>query len=477
MKPEFDREIDALLRGRARRADVRAGDGADAPSRRAAGGGARDGRLNERDAARAQHLDADELSSFAEHALPDAALARYAAHLADCDDCRRAATTLALAANVAVAREEGEVSASREAVSGRGAAASKVSAATWRGRVAAWLAPGAWRYAMPVVALLCAGVVALVVMRSVPREKLGMANGGGARQIAETNEQARAANHAEGAGQPSASDAVQNQGNSGFVNPEAGATNNTGTTSAPGAASNENARREVAANRQLDKVESESQVGGAVAGSPSVSPAVAQQRADEPSPKSVAANAPASPSAAMPMVMPATPTPSPVPLPPASNADEIALKDARTESKNETAREESQTKTRRAARKGEAAGGGAGRAALSAGAAPAAPPEANAAGASAKRSQPSNGSDDAKSKGDRERTSSETRAAGGRRFRKDGGAWVDAAYGGQATTVVRRGSEQYRALVADEPEIGRIADALGGEVVVVWKGRAYRIKQ
>jgi hypothetical protein len=41
---------------------------------------------------------------------------------------------------------------------------------------------------------------------------------------------------------------------------------------------------------------------------------------------------------------------------------------------------------------------------------------------------------------------------------------------------VRRNSEQYRALIADEPELRRISDALGGEVTVVWKGRAYRIR-
>ncbi|HYO99039.1 MAG TPA: hypothetical protein VER76_02390, partial [Pyrinomonadaceae bacterium] len=71
----------------------------------------------------------------------------------------------------------------------------------------------------------------------------------------------------------------------------------------------------------------------------------------------------------------------------------------------------------------------------------------------------------------------ETRTVGGRRFRRQGGAWVDTAYSaGQSYTVVRRNSEQYRALVADEPAIGRIGDALGGEVTVVWKGRAYRIR-
>ena len=42
-------------------------------------------------------------------------------------------------------------------------------------------------------------------------------------------------------------------------------------------------------------------------------------------------------------------------------------------------------------------------------------------------------------------------------------------------TVVR-GSEQYRVLIADEPGIRTIAESLAGEVIVVWKGRAYRIR-
>jgi hypothetical protein len=71
----------------------------------------------------------------------------------------------------------------------------------------------------------------------------------------------------------------------------------------------------------------------------------------------------------------------------------------------------------------------------------------------------------------------ETRSVAGRRFRRQGDAWVDTSYrASQATVQIGRGSEQYRALVGDEPELGRIANALGGEVVVVWKGRAYRIR-
>lgn len=43
------------------------------------------------------HLDADEMNAFAEDALPAAARSRYVSHLADCDDCRRAVTELAAA--------------------------------------------------------------------------------------------------------------------------------------------------------------------------------------------------------------------------------------------------------------------------------------------------------------------------------------------------------------------------------------------
>jgi len=70
----------------------------------------------------------------------------------------------------------------------------------------------------------------------------------------------------------------------------------------------------------------------------------------------------------------------------------------------------------------------------------------------------------------------ESRAVSGKRFTRDEGVWVDVDYQSQATTRVTRGSEQFRALVADEPGIGTIAERLDGPVIVVWKGRAYRIQ-
>jgi hypothetical protein len=71
----------------------------------------------------------------------------------------------------------------------------------------------------------------------------------------------------------------------------------------------------------------------------------------------------------------------------------------------------------------------------------------------------------------------ETRSVSGRRFAREGDVWVDTDYDApRATIKVARGSDQFRALVADEPGLRAIADQLSGAVIVVWKNRAYRIQ-
>ena len=62
MELDFDKEIDAILRN-ARR---------DPPTNPAS-----------------RHLDADEISAFAENAMPEKSRSLYAAHMADCDRCRK----------------------------------------------------------------------------------------------------------------------------------------------------------------------------------------------------------------------------------------------------------------------------------------------------------------------------------------------------------------------------------------------------
>ncbi|MDT7602600.1 MAG: hypothetical protein QOF61_597 [Acidobacteriota bacterium] len=443
--------MDALLRGHVRREDARA-------ARRDTRDLLRDGHAGARGAEVGAHLDADALSAFAEQALPDATRARYAAHLADCDDCRRVATQVALTANVALARDEPS------------AVAVKISGASWRERLAALFAPRAWRYAMPVVALLSVGVVALILMKSVPR---------GGTELARRNEQT----------QSNSSTMVAQEENHALQDAKPSSSSTATTTRAEGNAANV-AESSVARNAApaYDDMKKE-QAGGAVAGAGTgtagaVAPTVAAKQ-----PRVEEQNAPP-PSSSSVVVMA---TPVPVPPPPASkpssNEDEIKVaKDASKEKSADLAAERAQPKQSRKEGERNAAASiavpeprSSNRAALRPGeivATPGAKEDANAAAKKTRRREAQEARDDAEnSNAARDKSSTETRAVGGRKFRRDGDAWVDTAYhASQATTNVRRNSEQYRALVADEPELGRIAGALGGEVVVVWKGRAYRIK-
>ncbi|HEY8185236.1 MAG TPA: hypothetical protein VIF64_04155 [Pyrinomonadaceae bacterium] len=76
-----------------------------------------------------------------------------------------------------------------------------------------------------------------------------------------------------------------------------------------------------------------------------------------------------------------------------------------------------------------------------------------------------------------EKAEMETRTISGKRFVRDDNAWVDTAFDHSRTPIrVARGSEQFRALVADEPGLRAIAEQLNGVVIVVWKNRAYRIQ-
>lgn len=68
----------------------------------------------------------------------------------------------------------------------------------------------------------------------------------------------------------------------------------------------------------------------------------------------------------------------------------------------------------------------------------------------------------------------ETRSAGGHKFRRQGNAWVDSKFkASMSATNVARGSDAFRAL---DPALRSMAEQLGGEVIVVSKGKAYRIR-
>lgn len=66
-----------------------------------------------------------------------------------------------------------------------------------------------------------------------------------------------------------------------------------------------------------------------------------------------------------------------------------------------------------------------------------------------------------------------TKTAGGKNFDYHDGVWYDAVYHNQSTTNVRRGTDTFKKL---DSGLRKIADSIGGTVVVVWKSKAYRIQ-
>jgi hypothetical protein len=442
MKAEFDKEIDSLLRrsaSRARAASVETG---------ARAGGAH-----------AAHLDADEQSAYAENALPAAARAHYAAHLADCDDCRRGVTQLALAAGIPAQLE------AREKAAASGAAS---PVASWRARLGALFAPRAWRYAVPALVLLLVSAVSLVVLtRRTQREATTIAR----RNTTETQSARPSA-----ASQPETHHAPQN----GNAAPLAAATPGEGTTAAPDAdasapkPASSPSREEIAANsprteavQPLTSVTDEpppppatSSAGGAVGAARAVS--------ESPNPTLIP---PAVSEAATVASDRQATAKSSAPVPASQRAEQKQGEfESRQREQVSGPRRNEQARNTRAAEADFSRGRADKEEGAPAATAPAAPAR-RARGADENRA-----AEDSRSR-DGNESSNETRTVAGRKFRRQGGAWIDTSYNaGQPFTTVRRNSEQFRALVADEPELRRIAGALGGEVTVVWKGRAYRIR-
>jgi outer membrane biosynthesis protein TonB len=374
MKQETNNEMDLLLRRLGRRNEPAAAD---------------------------DHLDADELSAFAENALPARARARYTAHLAECASCRTLVVQLSSSANVV---------ASTDSV-----AVAELSG--FRRFLASLFTPMVLRYAVPALGLIVVAAIGFVVLR---REQAD-------RYVAqETNTQQH----------PAAAPAAKS--------PELTHEDNTVQYSinapSPG---------------QVNTAEQEKkQTAPAVAPPPNAPPTVTSVETEVAKDKAVAQPQREEQKAAANEPPPAKPEPTATPdqSPRAAEPDV-----ARTETKVQAAgATETAGKDVRGARRDDDRG--------------------NSNFTRARRPSTTLGSvAGVQGRGDTD-LSANTRVVAGRRFQRKGGVWIDTAYDSSKDVMtLSRGSEQYRALVADEPEIKTIADQLEGEIIVVWKTRTYRI--
>ena len=434
MKAEFDREVDALLR-RSARAAGRAASAARGPEQSA-------------------HLDADELSAFAENALPVAARLAAATHLSDCDACRGIVVNLARASGAGVEME-------------RRVAGATIAAARDAARSGGWLAalfsPRVLRFAAPALALCLVGTVAFVLLRARrdassvaqrvaapepprPGAGIGAADDAGANMNANTETAGTSANmSANVAAPPVYHD--QTPSREGQPAPSASAQE-------PEAPDGSADHAEVARKQPADAAASG---GGAPA-----------------SPRPVVAEAPAPAAAA---------APPPPPLPAARDAAQERKEDARRDTQDELARGAEGPQERRVNQAGnldyqQSPDGARNRSGSSVydGAGARSVPSAPRRSSRAQTAPRSRAKGEGETREEAE-SAAETRAAAGHRFRREGGVWVDVNYRpSMSMTGVRRGTEAFRALVADIPELGRIAEQLPGEVIAVVRGRAYRIR-
>jgi hypothetical protein len=437
MRPEFDKEFDALLRRTA------------GGSRIASAAGE-----SRRGAAASPHLDADERAAFAEAALLPAASAAYVAHLADCDECRRAVVGLAAAAGLSFESER------REAIAESGAAggAPAVRRRSWLG---ALFAPRVLRFAAPALALCLVGVVSFVALRS-DRGRAGFDAG------PKVEAPPAAIDPATGA-PPAESSASANMT----------ANHNSAAPAAASSPANANMAGTGTAGRA-------GEAGGGAAGV-GAGPVVTSTdtRADRPAAADqVAAAGPEGERRQAAATATAPAAAAPEPRDEQRRRQEAASEhDARAASEavgvtsdragrarnNYELQQQTPDGARNRTRSNQVMDGGS--------AGPPPPPPAPREEAREKSAQPSAPGRAVARRSRDAADENATRTIEGRRFRRAGGVWVDEDYRESLPSAgVRRGTAAYRALVSELPEVGRIAERLPGEVVIVARGRAYRIR-
>ena len=405
MKPEANKEIDLLLRRMAR------GNGA-----------ARDGEVQLDD----RHLDVDELSSYAQNALPAAARARYTEHLADCATCRKLVTELSLSLGSAVAESVETVH----------------EPSGWKKFFASLFSPMVLRYAVPALGVIVVMVVGFVVLRrQIQHDFVAQLEERQASAPAASTETPSAPVYSVPAGILNGNASTAKSDSRGAA-PQRGVADDK-TAGVAGAAPATPAKQE------QSRAESQPTVA------PQSSPAVAKAAEPPPAPaqETVTVTASQSEVARERASAPASANSN-------TDRDQISTRGAQPGSAEEDkTRTEAKPEPTAGARFGMMGG------------------EARRSRAQALKKVDENKPSDAPKDAENSTANEETRTIAGRHFRKQGNTWIDTAYQSSTATVnMARDSEQFRALVADEPAIGTIAKQLDGEVIVVWKGRAYRIR-
>ena len=384
------------------------------------------------------HLDADELNAFAEGAMPAAARGRYISHLADCRECRRLASQLTISAGPtsSVLAADGD----------------EIAQQNWWRRFNIFLAPATMRYAAVAVVLMAVVGIAFIVFRrpNPPASDL-VAEGG------PTQTPVKALQPSQSSASP-AGEIAKTSGTpfSGPARSTADANSNQ-----PGYATTKEAVMSPAAVSPKTGAETANAAKPASAAERKAQPLLEQTPSYAPPPSAETeraenmTQAKQSLSRTDPSGNDKNETYNKYKVLDRSRSAEAATdreedrKRATTNvaSPNKDKRDEQQVNGRRNTRNSN----------LSAGAADLRM-ESNSAPPSKTETEPS----------------TQPRSVGGRKFRKQANAWIDLKFkSSMSVRNVARGSSEFAAL---DSGLRSIAQQLSGEVVVVWKGKAYRIQ-
>jgi hypothetical protein len=403
-----------------------------------------------------EHLDADELTAFAEGAMPEAARTRYVSHLVDCDNCRQIVSQLAISSGAVVAAEATPAVAP--------------SGYSWSKRLARFFSPMTLRYAAFAMVLITVAGVGYLVTRS-PRDSNLLAQKDATQQAPQT--------------------AVKPYGDA--TSPSAGtlqseANNNKGPETKPTPLSQASPVTD-----QLAKLDQPRPVESAV--SP---PKPAKEGDVTTSPGLVASKKAESPTAAAPSY-------APPPPPVESERGQYQTQSRQQQNTAGVASASGPNKSQSAdqfrvqggaARTGEYSKGGVGQddSRLATIRAPVSKRAADEKPKGPRRDLESNTAMNRNADEGRARNAAgnvaqspvtlaqsaaeekppETRSAGGRKFRRQGNGWVDTKFkSSMPLKSISRGSSEFNEL---DSGLRAIAQQLGGQVLVVWKNKAYLIK-
>ena len=378
-----------------------------------------------------EHLDADEMNTFAEGALPIAARARYVSHLASCAECRQQVAQLAISSGVAVRTEIGEARSRRS---------------FWEG-LGALFSPRVLGYAaFAAVLLTVAGIAFIALRRPHSANEL----------VASRTESEQ---HPASAIQPPAGPA-NGAATEANTRPQQ---SNSPTTTAPGSAKSQAGDvDEFAETAPSPTTMKEAPTAPAVETKKAVGESdAAKSQPSYAAPPPGETGQPASVGGVAAKREPQKADQASDTLAARAGERERTTGFSMNQSRDDRALKDQSVAQQRKATDEKSKGG------------PSRNVENRSAGsANENRVESTPLSIPAPKPNDTEE--GQTRSAGGRKFRKQGSAWVDQKFKSSMTLKsVARGSDEFNSL---DSGLRSIAQQLGGEVIVVWKGKAYLIK-